>query len=726
MNMLTLAQISSVFQFSTLDIIVLLGFVIAVIVIGVGTSRKAGDSSKDYFLAGRSLKWWLIGISLISANISTEQFIGMSGSASMCTGLAIASYEWIAAVTLIAVAFIFLPMFLRSGIYTIPEFLEYRYNKLSRSLLSFFMMMILVGVSTAAVISMGALTLVTLLQGVEIPLFGYSIPITMVNASWVMGVLAAIYVFTGGLKACAWTDLLQGTALIIGGAIVMVYAFAEFDKMPVEQVNTTPVYSRPEAYQQEHSVDMLAGIQQDTHVWEKFEKANADKLHMLRPLADPNIVWTTLLLGIWIPNLYYWGLNQYIMQRTLGSQSLAEGQKGLIFAAGLKLLIPFIVVFPGILAFNMYHDQMVSEAKIDAQVNRDTLQLFERISTGQLSAEDVSAGRAKTLFAFNRDYAVLHETHSREIVLHNMGILGKASETLDGMIAVEKEKLLDQAGAADKTLIAALKTDGFLHSQLALTAVNGNLLAEVPKPTLTESLGSFVGRKSSIETPVSKELVGYKYDSAFPLLLRNLPFASGIRGFVLAALLGAVVSSLAAMLNAASTIFTMDIYKEYMHKTASEKTMVKVGRYSVLIFTIIACLLAPVLSDPRFGGLFKYIQEFQGYVSPGVLAVFLFGIIAPRVPGFAGALALLLSPCIYGAMKIVPYPFFSEMNFLNQMGVTFGILLAFLALLTLLFPRKEKLTLEIKTDMDLRSSRSAMVAGVVVLVATAGLYIYYW
>lgn len=208
---------------SVLDITIFLAFIVCVVGIGIFKSRKKKDS-EDYFLAGRGLSWWLIGFSLIAANISTEQFVGMSGSAASPLGLAIASYEWMAAITLVCVAFFFLPKFLRSGIYTIPEFLEYRYNAASRSIMAFFTMIIYVGVTIAAVIYSGALTVNTLFEGAVI--FG-SIPINLVTASWIIGLLASIYVATGGLKACAWADLLQGSALILGGAVVVYMAITK-------------------------------------------------------------------------------------------------------------------------------------------------------------------------------------------------------------------------------------------------------------------------------------------------------------------------------------------------------------------------------------------------------------------------------------------------------------------------------------------------------------------
>ena len=276
---------------STLDIAVFLGFIAAVIATGILKSRHE-KTSEDYFLAGRGLSWWLIGFSLIAANISTEQFIGMSGSAAKWLGLAIASYEWMAAITLVVVAFFFLPKFLRAGIYTIPEFLEFRYNATARSLMALFTVLIYVFVTFAAVVYSGAIVVKTLFGGQH--LFGIQINIT--TASWAIGIIAAIYVTCGGLKACAWADLLQGSALILGGAVVLVLAMRALGNATAETI--------PE----------LANIGANAGTWEKFRTLNEHKLHMFLPRNDPEIPWTALVVGLWIPNFYYWGLNRIIEQ----------------------------------------------------------------------------------------------------------------------------------------------------------------------------------------------------------------------------------------------------------------------------------------------------------------------------------------------------------------------------------------------------------------------------
>ena len=208
-------------EFGILDILIFIAFVAAVVTTGLVKSRHE-KTGEDYFLAGRGLRWWLIGFSLIAANISTEQFVGMSGNAASHVGVAIASYEWMAAITLIVVAFCFLPYFLRAGIYTMPEFLEYRFEGTARTIMALETILIYL-VLLGSVTYSGALTISTLAAKM-----GYNI--SLLQGSLVIGVIAMLYVTTGGLKACAWADLIQGSALILGGGFVMWFAFVKLGK----------------------------------------------------------------------------------------------------------------------------------------------------------------------------------------------------------------------------------------------------------------------------------------------------------------------------------------------------------------------------------------------------------------------------------------------------------------------------------------------------------------
>ncbi len=634
-------------ELSGLDIVVLAAFFVCVITLGLFKSRKE-QTSEDYFLAGRGLKWWLIGFSLIAANISAEQFVGMSGQAAKGSiGLAVASYEWIAAITLVVVAFFFLPKFLKSGIFTIPEYLEYRFNHQSRLVMSLLMVIIYLGVTIPTVIFLGAKALSPLFKE---QLMG--IPINITTLSWFVGILAGIYVAAGGLKACAWADLIQGSALIIGGAVIMVLSFMALDNPSTFAGIDTA------------AVNTSLGVGEGASFAEKFSVLKEANMHMVLPRASDFLPWTALLLGIWIPNFYYWGLNQYIMQRTLGAHSLREGQRGVVFAAFLKLIIPFIVCIPGIIAFTLYGAKMQENAMNQESLNKPVLAAFEQART--------SPAEAGMVIPFNSDFAQLQPQLAAEVLSFNAAALGK---------------------------VAPVGED--------LSAVNGKLLKGVDK--------------SRPDVKVQQELVGYDYDGAFPLLIRYLT-PTGLRGFVLAALMGAVISSLASMLNAASTIFTMDIYREWFNKNAAQKALVWVGRCCVPIGVVVGCLIAPVLANPRFKGAFAFIQEFQGFVSPGVLTIFLFGLFVKQTPRYCGVLGLVLSPIIYGIL------FFGwgEMAFLNRMAITVGAIAAILLLITLINPMKEAIVLPEQTKVELNWSRGSIYFGVFVTILTVALYIIFW
>jgi len=648
---------------SSLDMILFLVFVIGVVALGIYQGEKAVSGSEGsggaagYFLAGRGLTWWLVGFSLIAANISTEQFVGMSGAAADWLGMAIASYEWMAAITLVVVAFVFLPKLLRCGIYTIPEFLEYRYGPFSRLVMALATLVILVGVPTASVVYSGAKVVSVFFQGQS--LFGLDFGSVTVGC-WVIGISAGIYVLIGGLKACAWTDLVWGASLIIGGGIVMWLAFSALEKADPAALFATKVAN---------SSATVEDIQK-AGAWERFQLLNSGhnaeakalpgenlsggKLHMIRPASDPSIPWTALLVGLWIPNFFYWGLNQYIVQRTLGSKSLAEGQRGIVFAAALKLLIPFIVVIPGILCFNLFSGELRTEAARKNEVVLATIQPGSGL-----------------VHPFTENFALTEPAKAREVLQHNASVAGKSVE------------LPPEATAAD------------------LFNANNALLAT----------GATLGTK----------LIGYDYDAAFPTLLRQL-LKPGISWFVLAAIFGAVVSSLASMLNSAATIATMDLYSK-VHKNASQDALVRAGRAFTLVFVLIACLIAPSLSNPAFGGIFNFIQEFQGFISPGILAVYLFGFLVPRAPRFLGWLGIVLNAVLYGSLKWFIAP---EMAFLNRMAVCFGVVVLVLGAITLLKPMARPVVLPTTDLINLESSKSAKFIGIGIIIATLCLYALFW
>lgn len=649
-----------------LEVILFLIAVVGVIGLGIWKSRDeelhSAKGASDYFLAGRGLTWWLVGFSLIAANISTEQFVGMSGSSANWLGMAIASYEWMAAVTLIVVAFWFLPRFLKAGLYTIPEFLEYRFGGVARLAMAIPAVVTLVFVTTSSVIFSG---------GKFVSEYYNSVPVlnNLTAVCWMIAILAAVYVFIGGLKACAWTDLIWGAALILGGAIVMFLAFGVLAEKPAEELILTKV---------DNSNATVTDLE-NAGAWERFMLLNdgvdgeavaregpnlsGGKVHMVRPITDTDIPWTALLIGLWIPNFFYWGLNQYIVQRTLGSKSLAEGQKGIVFAAFLKLVIPFLVVIPGILAFNLFSGDL-------------------RTSMAESNAAALEAAVPGEVFVVDERFTEVHEELVPRVLAINARAVG---EPLDSGVTPTPQRI----------------------NELAARAMEEGA-----------SLGA--------------TLKSYDYDAAFPVLVRNLIKPTPlISWFVLAALCGAVISSLASMLNSASTIATMDLYSKFTGQRDPEK-LVKVGRVFVVLFVIMAGLVAPALDN--FTSIFAYIQEFQGFISPGILAVFIFGFFSPKTPRWFGAVGIGLNVVSYAAFKWLIGPWLvargwwysDSIAFLDRMAICFFIVLFTGVLFTLFLPMKNPVRMPENKDINLKSSSGAKLAGVGVVLATIALYAVFW
>jgi len=308
---------------SSLDLAVFVVYILAIVGLGLYVSRdRTGHEkdSKDYFLAGKSLPWWAIGASLIAANISAEQFIGMSGSG-FAIGLAIASYEWMAAITLILVGKFFLPIFIEKGLYTIPEFIEQRFSTNLKTILAVFWVALFIFVNLTSVLFLGGKALDTVLGAGDGAL--------IIPAILGLAAIAAAYSLYGGLSAVAWTDVLQVALLVVGGLITTAIALN----------HVTP------------DGGIFAGL---SHIFQ----AAPDKFQMILTRDHPefsNLPGIAVLIGgMWVANVYYWGFNQYIIQRTLAAKSLHEAQRGIAFAAFLKMIMPLIVVIPGIVAFVMF------------------------------------------------------------------------------------------------------------------------------------------------------------------------------------------------------------------------------------------------------------------------------------------------------------------------------------------------------------------------------------
>ena len=541
---------SSYLGLSSIDIAVFVVYVLIIIGVGLFVSRNKKGQTKtteDYFLAGKSLPWWAVGSSLIAANISAEQFIGMSGSG-YSIGLAIASYEWMAALTLIIVGKYFLPVFINKGIYTIPEFVEQRFNKNLKTILAVFWIALYVFVNLTSVLYLGGLALQTILG---IPLI-YSI--------LGLALFALVYSIYGGLSAVVWTDVIQVFFLIVGGLITTVMAVLYIGGAD----GLFGGLSRMAAAAPEHFTMIL-------------DQDNPQYMNL------PGIA--VLIGGLWVANLYYWGFNQYIIQRTLAAKSIGEAQKGIVFAAFLKLIVPFLVVIPGIAAYVITHDSAL---------------------------------------------------------LAGLGDIGQTN------------------------------IPSFAHA-----------------------------------------------DKAYPWLTQFLPI--GLKGMVFAALAAAIVSSLASMLNSTATIFTMDIYKEYISPNSSDSQLVNVGRGSAIIALVIACVVAPMLGG--IGQAFQYIQEYTGLVSPGILAVFLLGLFWHKTNSKGAIIGVLLSIPFALFLKFMPL----NMPFLDQMMYTLLFTMAVIVLVSLGSATSAVDNKAIELDPEMfKTDKMFNLGAYAILIILAVLYSVFW
>lgn len=516
---------------STLDVGIVLAYLAGIFILAQLVSREKGGhqkSAQDYFLASRALPWWAIGASLIAANISAEQIIGMSGSG-YAIGLAIASYEWMGALTLLIVGKWFLPVFLRNDINTMPQFLEERYGNRIRTLMAVFWLGLYVFVNLTSILWLGSIA-VSQVAGINQTL-----------ALVLLGAFALVYQLYGGLKAVALTDIVQVTLLVLGGLLVTGITLGQIGHGSIADGFMTLWSQHPGKF------EMI--LDRDNPFYKDL----------------PGI--SVLIGGMWIANLSYWGFNQYIIQRALAAKDIREAQKGIVFAAFLKLLMPVIVVVPGIAAV---------------------------------------------------------------------------------MLA------------------------------------------------------------PGLERP----------DAAYPTMMRLLP--SGVLGLVFAALVAAIVASLASKINSVATIFTLDFYAK-RDVQAPQAKLVRVGRIAAATAIVIAVLTArPLLGS--FDQGFQYIQEFTGFFTPGIVVIFLQGLFWKRA-NEAGALAAASGSFVLSLVLKFAWP---TLPFMDRIGVVFLLSFALatvVALATTASGHRDR----IRTgDVSYATAPSFNIAAFAVVAILVALYATFW
>lgn len=556
-------------QLQLWDYIVFLIYFLIVAVYGYWIyhrKKKAQTDSKDFFLAEGALTWWAIGASLIASNISAEQFIGMSGSG-FKMGLAIATYEWMAAATLLVVAIFFMPIYLKNRIYTMPQFLTQRYNTTVSTIMAVFWLLLYVIVNLTSILFLGALAISTI-SG--LPLMGCMIGLG----------LFAIIITLGGMKVIGYTDVIQVFFLTLGGLATTYLAL----ELVSEHYNT-------------------AGVIQGFSIM--VDRAG-DHFTMVFGQDNPNYLdlpgLTILLGGMWIVNLNYWGCNQYITQRALGAD-LPTARNGILFAAFLKLLMPVIVVLPGIAAYVLYQEGLFQAEMLDAE-----------------------------------------------------------------------------------------------------QSVNP--------------------------------------DRAYPVLLNLLPV--GLKGLSFAALTAAIVASLAGKANSISTIYTLDIYKKFINKDATEKHLVVIGRIAIIVSMFLAGLIAPFMGIDKKGG-FQYIQEYTGFVSPGIFAIFILGFFWKRTTANAALVAAIITFPLSLMFKFLPdfadlsilarYGFAArnpesaifEIPFIDRMGFVFLIVVAVMVIISIMDPKSRSNPKGLEIDSSMFKPHPAFgIGAAIVCVILIALYTVFW
>ena len=538
-SQLSFTEAISASGFKTIDFIILVVYIILLVSLGMFLSRNKDGKEKsanDYFLAGNTLTWWAVGASLIAANISAEQFIGMSGTG-FADGIAIAAYEVMAAITLVVIGKFLLPVMIERKIFTIPQFLRERYNDGVGLAFSILWLFLYVFVNLTSVAWLGALAIEQILglQGLAVSVGGMEISMRMIIIV-ALFLIAGIYSIYGGLASVAWTDVMQVTFLVGGGLITAYYALCS-----VAGDDGTFI----DGFNKVYSYLTTGDYEKDTHFHLVIQKSYNEN-------AFANVPGIAAIVGgVWLTNLGYWGFNQYIIQKGLAAKSIDEAKKGLVFAGFLKILIPFIVVLPGICAYYM-----------------------------------------------------------------------------------------------------AKNADQFSHLQGSINVA----------------------------------------DDAYPWLIRNFT-PTGIKGLSFAALTAAIISSLASMFNSTSTLFTMDIYKKYINKNATDKTLVNVGR----IVAVAALVIAAIAVKPLLGGLdqaFQYIQEYSGFIYPGIITVFGLGLLWKRASSTAAVWTAIITIPLGVLFKI----FLPDVAFQFRAGYIFIIVVSFFILVSYL--DRKYVSVELPSEAD--------------------------
>ncbi len=478
------------FSLSWIDYVAFGSYFFALCAIGLWVGRKEKTDADDYFLAGRTLPWYVVGSSFIASNISSEHFIGMVGAA-FVYGICVALSEWGNVLSFSILIWLFIPFLLASRVFTTPEFMERRFHPLLRQMFAVLTVVSNVVAFLAAVLYGGGLALHSL--------FGWDLWFAII----VLGVVAGSWAIYGGLRSVAWTDFFTVIVMLAGGLMVTVLGLLMLSGDQHSLLDGWNV--------------MIERNRAQSGIWREVVARNAqnmarvdhyDRLSVIQPITHETNPWPAMFLGLFSVSIWYNVINQFMIQRVLGAKDMYHARMGIVLAGYMKVVMPAIVVLPGLILFAQYPEVM------------------------------------------QRPWAEIRPE-------------------------------------ADK---------GYIHMLQTLIPV-------------------------------------------------------GLRGLFLAALFGAIQSTVNSVLNSTATVFTLDIYRRQWHPEASEKRLVRMGMISSVVILIISIVLAGFIN--RLGGsLFVYIQSLYAFFAPPFSAVFILGVLWRRINGPGAVVAVILGFLLGIAMKL--------------------------------------------------------------------------
>lgn len=617
------------------------------------------DTSAGYFLGGRALTGGYIAGSLMLTNLSTEQLIGLNGDA-FADGLCVMAWEVIAGMSLVLMALYFLPRYLKSGVATVPEFLNKRFDESTRTITTLIFIVAYAGILLPIILYTGATGLVGILRLEQ--LTGLPESTVLWLAVWLIGIIGSLYAIFGGLRTVAVSDTLNGFGLLAGGVMIA--------WLGLKAIN-------PEA--------PLAALSE-------IQNAHPEKFNSLGG-PEQSVPFSTLFTGVLLLNLFYWCTNQQIIQRTFGASTLAEGQKGVLYAGTLKILAPVILVLPGIIAFYLFGRILVEEEA--------------------LVVKDMTGKHGAVVATVDGEEKILHGDEAlKALEIKNYD----EARPMEGRsVQKDKQTINIQKVVSPETVIAR-GPDG------ANRYLSPGDFETVVKPGADEE-GVIEPDRPEIADPKLRRVIGPPQRvNAYGMLVDHV-LPPPLAGFFAAVIVGAILSSFNSALNSTATLFSLGVYQHMIHPDASEEQVIKSGKWFGWIIAIAAMSTAPLLAGQD--SIFGYLQKMNGLYFIPIFSVVLMGIVHRRVPAAAANTALVVGfLAIILGYFVPPFKSWAEtIHPFHFLGAVFASLIVLMLVWGKVRPLDEPWVQVDSKEVDLTPWKPAKIFGLVLVLIVLSLYI---